>query len=265
MRWRPKNSPKASVSSQGIRRSSRRYWRSWPEFRSGALQRGDEVMEGLAVGFVEAHQDTVSLQRLGLPHVLGLVLRRQVGQTLRARQRRVDDVEHLIEAHRLQQSSDVRMGGDQGRQHADLLPRQDRQLGQQAQRGAVDASALGQIDDDGREIQRREDLLDRRIQRRTERQTDLTNELQNKGAIHLGELDSTSTHARFLLNTSKAISSGMSASSTNPKTRRKPSSVPPASEIRPGNADSFSLSVSPGKRSRMPSESKVRLKVSGSF
>src|SRR5690606_33086304 len=141
----------------------------------------------------------------------------------------------------------------------------DRQFGQQAEGGAVDAAAFREIDDDRGEIQRREDLVDRGIQCRTQRQANFTDELQDKGTVHLGELDLTSTHARFLLNTSKAISSGMSASSARPKVRRKPSSVPPAPLMSSGNADSFSLSVSPGKRSRMPSESSVRLKVSGSF
>ena len=150
------NSPKASVSSRGIRRSSRRYWRSWPEFRSGALQRGDEVMEGLAVGFVEAHQDTVSLQHLAFTTSRTGPAKAGRPDTP-ARQRRVDDVEHLIEAHRLQQSSDVRMGGDQvGNMPTFCRDRID----SLASRPSVVLSMLrlGQIDDDGREIQRREDL-----------------------------------------------------------------------------------------------------------
>ncbi|MNJ67197.1 hypothetical protein D3C77_633490 [compost metagenome] len=61
------------------------------------------------------------------------------------------------------------------------------------------------------------------------------------------------------------MSSGMSPSSFNPKVCRRPSRVPPAAPIILGNAASFSLSVSPGKRSRMPSESSVRLNASGSW
>jgi hypothetical protein len=75
-----------------------------------------------------------------------------------------------------------------------FLPRQDRQLGQQAQGGAVDAFGFGQVDDDRREVQRSENLLDRRIQRRTQGQAHFTDEFQDEGAALLGELDSTGTH-----------------------------------------------------------------------
>src|SRR3546814_15058676 len=68
---------------------------------------------------------------------------------------------------------------------ADLLPRQDRQLGQQAQGGAVDAAGFGQVDHDGVEVQRGEDPLNSRIQRRTEGQAHFTDKLQDKGAVLL--------------------------------------------------------------------------------
>lgn len=87
-------------------------------------------MEGFAVGFVEAHQDAVRLQDLVAHHIFRLVLRRQVGQALRTRNRTIDDIEHLIETHRLQQTGNVRIGGHQRGQQADFLPRQDGQLGQ---------------------------------------------------------------------------------------------------------------------------------------
>jgi hypothetical protein len=44
------------------------------------------------------------------------------------------------------------------------------------------------------EIQRSEDLLNSRIQRRTQGQAHFTDELQDEGAVLLGELDSTGTH-----------------------------------------------------------------------
>ncbi|MNP08780.1 hypothetical protein D3C76_1008640 [compost metagenome] len=151
-------------------------------------------MEGFAVGVIQAHEDLVRLQYLGAHHIFVLVLRRQVGQAFRARNRAIDDVEHLIEAHRLQQPGNVRVGGDHGRQQAHLLARQDRQLGQQAQGGAVDALGFGQVDDNRREVQRSENLLDRRIQRRTQGQAHFTDEFQDEGTALLGELDSTGTH-----------------------------------------------------------------------
>jgi hypothetical protein len=90
------------------------------------------------------------------------------------------------------------------------LPRQNRQLGQQAQGGAVDAAGFGQVDHDRRKFSAVKILLDSRIQRRTQGQAHFTDELQDEGAVLLGELDSTGTHQRFLLNTNRAISSGIS-------------------------------------------------------
>ncbi|MNY69243.1 hypothetical protein D3C86_2071460 [compost metagenome] len=64
---------------------------------------------------VESHEDAVRFQYLGLHLLFGNILRRQVAQTLGTGQRRPQDIEHLIEAHRFQQAGDVRVGGHQGR------------------------------------------------------------------------------------------------------------------------------------------------------
>jgi hypothetical protein len=139
-------------------------------------------VEGFAIGLVEAHQDFVRFQHLNPHDFLGLVLGRQVGEAFRAWDRAVNDVEHLVEAHRLQQPGNVFVGGDDCRQQADLLPRQNGQLGQQAKGGAIDAAGFGQIDHDRREVQRCEDPLNRRIQRRTQGQAHFTDKFQCKAS-----------------------------------------------------------------------------------
>lgn len=50
-------------------------------------------------------------------------------------------------------------GENDGRQQADFLPRKDRQFGQQAKSGAVNAAGFGQINHDRVEIHRGEDFL----------------------------------------------------------------------------------------------------------
>ena len=47
---------------------------------SVALERTHQVVEGLAVGLVQAHQDTVGFEHLAAHHLLGLVLGRQIGR-----------------------------------------------------------------------------------------------------------------------------------------------------------------------------------------
>jgi hypothetical protein len=49
-----------------------------------ALEGVDEVVEGFAVGLVEAHEDLVRFQHLDPYDLFGLVLRRQVGEAFRA-------------------------------------------------------------------------------------------------------------------------------------------------------------------------------------
>src|SRR5690606_2508150 len=231
---------------------------------SATLKRLHQVTEGLAVGVIEAHQDAVGFQHLAAHFFLGDILTGQVLQAVHGNPRLVDDVEHLIETHGMQQPGDVRVAGHQGGQQAHLLPREDRQLGQQPEGRAVDTLRFDQVDDDAGEVRRGKDLFDCGIQHRAQCQADLADELEYKRTLLLGKLDLAITHSRFLLRTRRAMSSGISPSSLNPNALRSPVSVPPASAIRRGRAASFSLSASPGKRSRMPSESSVRLKVSGS-
>ena len=129
-----------------------------------ALERVHQVMKGFTVGVIEAHQNFVRFKHLDPHHVFSLVLRRQVCEALRARYWSVDDVEDLIEAHRLQQSGDVFVGGHDRRQQAYFLARQNRQFRQQAQCGAVDTASLCQVNHDGCKVARREDPFDCRIQ-----------------------------------------------------------------------------------------------------
>ena len=78
-------------------------------------------MEGFTVGVVEPHQNFVGFKHFDPDHFLRLVLGWQVCQALRARNWLADNVEHLIEAHRLQKSRDVFVGGDNCRQQTDFL------------------------------------------------------------------------------------------------------------------------------------------------
>ncbi|MNG40920.1 hypothetical protein D3C84_1297690 [compost metagenome] len=58
-------------------------------------------MERFTIGIVQAHEDFVCFENFDPHHFFGLVLIWQVVQAFRTWHGLVNDVEHLLEAHRL--------------------------------------------------------------------------------------------------------------------------------------------------------------------
>src|SRR5690606_28748349 len=167
--------------------------------------------------------------------------------------------------HALQQAKHVLAWGYQRREQPDPLGGQDRQLGQQAQGGAVDVLGLGQVDDDRAEVQRADNLLDVGVQRCAERQPHITENREDKGSVGLGKLNpARGHHCCFLLNINTEISSGITRGSSSPSNCMKRGRSPQACSTREGRRSSFSFKVVPSTQSSTPSEHRVRVKVSGS-
>ena len=76
-----------------------------------SLEGIDQIMERFAIGIVKAHQYFVFFEHFDFHNLFRLVLRRQICQAVRARQGRFNDIENLIETHRLQQPRDVFVSG----------------------------------------------------------------------------------------------------------------------------------------------------------
>src|SRR5690554_408075 len=214
---------------------------------------------------IQVHQDTVGLQYPVLHLILGQQLARQLLEFGVGGRGLSHDIENLIEPHALQQAVQVLMGRYQRRQQANPILGQDRQLGQQAQGGAVDIVGFGQVDDDGLETQGAENLLDIGIQRGAQRQAHIANELEDESTFGLSELNPACCHhSGFLLNSNTEISSGITLACSSPSSCMKVCMFAPACSTSAGNRSSFSFRVVPSTQSSTPSEHSVSENVGGS-
>ena len=106
-------------------------------------------------------------------------------------ERHFDDVEHVVEAHRLQHARDVGVRRYERGHEAEALLRADRQLRENSERRAVDAAGPAQIDDDRFESGIGQHRIQKRVDRGAQRHADVADELHQVHTVVVRNQNST--------------------------------------------------------------------------
>src|SRR5690606_24066104 len=174
------------------------------------------------------------------------------------------NIKHPPEAHGVEHARNVRIGGKQQRMQFETAIGVDRDLDQLPQCRAVDIFSFGEIDDDTGEIRRRKHPVEKRIQRGTERQPHIADQLYHEGAGVFGDQDPALLHdsASLVINSS-AMSSAASLTPSRPSAATNESIVVSLGDITSSSFSSFALNPLPSSISSTPSENSVSVNCSG--